>query len=79
MFETWVSKIIICQFIEALTDECWLNQMVTVWSEVFPLNQQEDDMDGIHIVAFAEEEDPGDDLKYIILLQHLHFMLTYFL
>lgn len=23
------------------------------------LNQQEDDMDGIHIVAFAEEEDPG--------------------
>lgn len=27
-----------------------------------PLFFQEDDIDGIHIVAFAEEEDPGENV-----------------
>lgn len=37
--------------------------MTLIPSEIFlnlSFTYQEDDMDGIHIVAFAEEEDPGE-------------------
>ena len=36
--------------------------------KTFPLLPQEDDMDGIHIVAFAEEEDPGESMQLFCIL-----------
>lgn len=51
MFETWVSGV---TFNTPMT-------LAFISNFFFPHkhNFQEDDMDGIHIVAFAEEEDPG--------------------
>lgn len=50
MFETWVSR-------------CFrligLSRAELSYIAELCLDPQEDDMDGIHIVAFAEEEDPG--------------------
>lgn len=34
---------------------------------MFPFRTQEDDIEGIHIVAFAEEEDPGT--CWLLLIQ----------
>lgn len=51
MFETWVSKAKAFSY-----NYCIHSHLFWIFSVKLI---QEDDMDGIHIVAFAEEEDPG--------------------
>lgn len=65
MFETWVSGVsfitmIILQFITIFFLFCF-----------YIYNFQEDDMDGIHIVAFAEEEDPGLSISSLLFPSQL--------
>lgn len=63
MFETWVRIIFINNVGLKVSENSYDYESdfnLTLWW--FPLCLavlQEDDMDGIHIVAFAEEEDPG--------------------
>lgn len=55
MFETWVSRV---AFITPMKQPVILRFNI-IFFFLYKHNFQEDDMDGIHIVAFAEEEDPG--------------------